>query len=469
MIRFYNTLTHTLQEFEPLKPGHVGLYTCGPTVYSYAHVGNFRTFVWEDLLRRFLELRGYEVRHVMNITDVDDKIIAATLERGEGVEQVTAPFTAAFFADLDRLDIKRAHVYPKATEHVPEMVELIRRLLENGLAYSRDGSIYYRVTGFAEYGRLRGKDLKGLEAGASGRVEADEYEGKDDVRDFALWKGQRPGEPAWEGPEGPGRPGWHIECSAMSMKYLGEGFDIHTGGVDNIFPHHENEIAQSQGATGVPLARYWLHAAHLIVDGEKMSKSRGNFLTLRSLLEKGYEPRELRYMLLSVHYRRVLDLTDESFSGARQNLRRLDDFSVRLDEAEFSRSSAVETAQAVAAAAQRFHESLDDDLNTSGALGALFEMVRVANGALDRGGLGEPEGEVCRGILGAFQQVFGTSLGGSGDELSAELADLVSRREQARTDRQWAEADRLRDELQAAGILVEDTPQGSRWKKISRE
>jgi cysteinyl-tRNA synthetase len=432
-------------------------------------VGNFRTFVWEDLLRRFLELRGFKVHHVMNITDVDDKIIAATLEQGKGVEQVTAPFTAAFFADLDRLGIKRAHVYPKATEHVPEMVALIRRLLENGLAYSRDGSIYYRVTGFSEYGRLSGKDLQGLEAGASGRVEADEYESKDDVRDFALWKAQRPGEPAWEGPEGPGRPGWHIECSAMSMKYLGEAFDIHTGGVDNIFPHHENEIAQSQGATGLPLARYWLHAAHLIVDGEKMSKSRGNFLTLRNLLDKGYEPRELRYMLLSIHYRRVLDLTDESFAGARQNLRRLDDFSERLAQAELSATSPAETAEAVTTAGKRFHDSLDDDLNTSGALGALFELVRVANGAMDRGGLGVAEGATCREILTAFQEVFGTELGGGEEELPASLAALVSQREKARADRQWAEADRLRDELEAAGILVEDTPQGSRWKKISRE
>jgi len=469
MVRFYNTLTHSLQEFEPLEAGRVGLYTCGPTVYSYAHVGNFRTFMWEDLLRRFLEARGYQVRHVMNITDVDDKIIAATLDQGLSIEEVTEPYTQAFFADLDRLGIKRAHVYPKATEHVPEMVALIDRLMEKGLAYSREGSIYYRVTVFPGYGRLSGKDLQGLVAGASGRVEADEYDGKDDVRDFALWKAQRPGEPSWEGPDGPGRPGWHIECSAMSMKSLGEAFDIHTGGVDNIFPHHENEIAQSQGASGLPLARYWLHAAHLIVDGEKMSKSKGNFLTLRDLLDKGYEPRELRYMLLSIHYRRVLDLTDVSFSSARQNLGRLDEFSARLAGAELPAGSDADAGEAVAAAGKRFHESLDDDLNTAGALGALFEMVRVANAALDRGRLGVEDGAACREILSAFQEIFGIELGRGEEDLPADLAALIRRREEARTGRRWEEADRLRDELMAAGIVVEDTPQGSRWKRVPRE
>ncbi len=271
MIRFYNTLRHALQPFEPLQPGKVGLYTCGPTVYSFAHIGNFRTFMWEDLLRRFLEVRGFQVYHVMNITDVDDKIMAATMESGRSLQEITRPLEEAFFRDLETLGIKRAHVYPRATEHIPEMVDLIRRLLAAGLAYERDGSVYYRIAGFKEYGRLSGKDPEGLQAGASGRVEADEYDVKDDVRDFALWKAARPGETTWEGLGNPGRPGWHIECSAMSMKYLGEGFDIHTGGVDNIFPHHENEIAQSQGATGVPLARFWLHASHLIVDGEKLS------------------------------------------------------------------------------------------------------------------------------------------------------------------------------------------------------
>lgn len=469
MIRFYNTLQHALQPFEPLQPGRVGLYTCGPTVYSFAHVGNFRTFIWEDLLRRYLEARGFTVHHVMNITDVDDKIIAASMEKKQTVEEVTRPFEEAFFKDLNVLGILRAHEYPRATEHIPEMVELIARLEAKGLTYESEGSTYYRVTGFSSYGRLSGKDLDGLVAGASGRVESDEYDGKDDVRDFALWKAERPGEAAWDGLHGRGRPGWHIECSAMSMKYLGDGFDIHTGGVDNIFPHHENEIAQSEGATGTPLARYWLHAAHLIVDGEKMSKSKGNFYTLKDLLDEGYEPRELRLMLLAIHYRRVLDLTPETRSGARQNLARLDDFSQRLTEAQTQAGGCQPFTGQVAAAVSRFHDSLDDDLNTSGALGAIFEMVRDANLALDEGRAGADDVAACRGLLDDFQTIFGIQVGRVEEALSEELAALIRQREEARASRQWDVADRLRTELEQKGLIIKDTPKGTTWKRASRE
>jgi len=469
MISFYNTLSHALQPFEPLKEGRVGLYTCGPTVYSFAHIGNFRTFMWEDLLRRFLEARGFAVHHVMNITDVDDKIIAATMDSGGTIQEMTRPFEEAFFHDLDVLGIKRAHVYPRATEHIPEMVNLIDKLLAAGLAYERDGSVYYRIAGFKDYGRLSGKDPEGLQAGASGRVEADEYDGKDDVRDFALWKAQRPGEPAWEGPGHAGRPGWHLECSAMSMKYLGDCFDIHTGGVDNIFPHHENEIAQSQGASGVPLARYWLHAAHLIVDGEKMSKSKGNFFTLKDLLDKGYEPRELRYMLLATHYRRVLDLTGDSFAAARQNLSRLDDFVKRLQRDQVPQGSHPATAAMVDGASRRFHASLDDDLNTAGALGALFEMVRQVNAALDKQQATTQEVAACLTLLADFEAIFGISLGQGEEALAPELAAKIEAREEARAQRRWADADRLRDELAAAGIVVEDTADGTHWKRVPRE
>ena len=469
MIRFYNTLSHALQPFEPLKAGRIGLYTCGPTVYSFAHIGNFRTFMWEDLLRRFLEVRGFTVHHVMNITDVDDKIIAATMDSGGTIQEMTRPFEEAFFHDLDILGIKRAHVYPRATEHIPEMVDLIEKLLAAGLAYERDGSFYYRISGFKDYGRLSGKDPDGLQAGASGRVEADEYDGKDDVRDFALWKAQRPGEPAWEGPGHAGRPGWHLECSAMSMKYLGDSFDIHTGGVDNIFPHHENEIAQSQGASGVPLARYWLHAAHLIVDGEKMSKSKGNFFTLKDLLDKGYEPRELRYMLLSAHYRRVLDLTGDSFAAARQNLSRLDDFVKRLQREQVPQGSHPATAAMVDGATRRFHESLDDDLNTAGALGALFEMVRQVNASMDKQQATTQEVAACLTLLADFEAIFGIPLGQGEEALAPELAAKIEAREEARAERRWADADRLRDELAAAGIVVEDTPAGTHWKRVPRE
>lgn len=469
MIRFYNTLRHALHTFEPLVPGKVGLYTCGPTVYSFAHIGNFRTFMWEDLLRRFLEVRGFQVYHVMNITDVDDKIMAATMARGQTLEEVTRPLEEAFLRDLDTLGMKRAHAYPRATEHIPEMMELIRRLLAAGLAYENEGSVYFRIAGFENYGRLSGKDPEGLLAGASGRVEADEYDGKDDVRDFALWKAARPGETSWEGPGGPGRPGWHIECSAMSMKYLGDCFDIHTGGVDNIFPHHENEIAQSQGATGVPLARYWLHAAHLIVDGEKMSKSRGNFYVLKDLLAQGHEPRELRYMLLSTHYRRVLDLTRDSFSTARQNLARLDDFVQRLDREQVSQGSNPATAAVVDGAARRFNDSLDDDLNTAGALGALFEMVRQVNAALDRQQVATDEVAACLALLAEFEAIFGISLGRGEAALEPELMARIEAREEARAERRWADADRLRDELEAAGVVLEDTPTGTQWKRVPRE
>jgi cysteinyl-tRNA synthetase len=464
MIRFYNTLTRSLVPFEPLAPGQVGLYTCGPTVYDFAHIGNFRTFIWEDLLRRFLEARGLEVRHVMNITDVDDKIIARAVEKKADLRTVTAPYEDAFFQDLDTLNVLRAHVYPRATEHVPEMLGLIDRLKSQGLVYEREGSVYYRIAGFADYGRLSGKDPGELRAGASGRVDADSYD-KDDVRDFALWKAARPGEPSWEGPAGPGRPGWHIECSAMSMKYLGDSFDIHTGGVDNIFPHHENEIAQSQGATGLPLARYWLHAAHLIVEGEKMSKSLGNFRTLRELLDEGHEPRTLRYFLLSSHYRRVLDLGAQSLATARQSLERLDDFVARLEEGRSAGKGDPRIKSGIAEATNRFHDCLDDDLNTAGALGALFEMVRDMNTSLDRQVAGSDEIGAALALLSDFETVFGIPLGREKEQLTAEEADLVQGREEARRNRDYAEADRIRDQLLERGIVLEDTPSGTRWKR----
>ncbi len=467
MIRFHNTLTRSSEPFEPRVAGKVGLYTCGPTVYSHAHIGNFRTFVWEDLLRRFLEARGFAVDHVMNITDVDDKIIAAAVERKASLEEVTSPFTEAFFEDLDRLGIKRARVFPRATEHVPDMVSLIQRLEAAGLTYGSEGSVYYRIARFPGYGRLSGKDPADLVAGASGRVDADEYS-KDDVRDFALWKAARPGEPAWDAPFGRGRPGWHIECSAMSMRYLGESFDIHTGGVDNIFPHHENEIAQSEAATGQPLARYWLHAAHLIVGGEKMSKSRGTFFTLRDLLDRGEEARSLRYLLLSVHYRRVLDLTDESMAAARQNLARLDDFAHRLAEAAPAAAGDPRAQAAVTAAARRFHASLDDDLNTSGALGALFELVRETNAALDGEQAGAEAMAAALALLSDFEAIFGIRLGRAGESLSGEEEALLRTREDARSRKDYGAADAARARLLELGIVLEDTPGGTRWKRVRR-
>ncbi len=328
--RFFNTLTRGLEPLEPREPGKVGFYSCGPTVYGHAHIGNLRTFLFEDLLRRALRHLGYEVTQVMNLTDVDDKTIKGAMAEGVGLDEHTAPFIESFFRDLDRLHVERAEQYPRATRHVAEMIQLIERLEATGATYAADGSVYFRITADEDYGRLSGFDLDQMRQGE--RVADDDYD-KEDVRDFVLWKGAKPGEPSWESPWGPGRPGWHIECSAMSMKYLGESFDIHSGGVDNIFPHHENEIAQSETATGKPFARLWLHSKHLIVDGEKMSKSLGNFYTLDDLLARGADLRAVRYLFLSVNYRKKLNFTFDSLADAGAALRRVDEMRFRLGHA----------------------------------------------------------------------------------------------------------------------------------------
>jgi len=327
-LRFWNTMTRRLDEFQPLEPGRVGLYTCGPTVYDFAHLGNFRAYIFEDLLRRYLEYSGFQVTQVMNITDIDDKTIRRSREEGLSLTDYTRRYEKAFYEDRDALRIKPAAFYPRATDHIPEMVELVRRLEAGGFAYRKDGSIYFSIEKFPGYGRLAGIEAGALKAGV--RVDSDEYE-KEDVRDFVLWKESKPGEPVYETTLGPGRPGWHLECSAMSMKYLGETFDIHTGGVDNIFPHHENEIAQSEAATGRPFARYFLHCAHLMVEGEKMAKSKGNFYTLRDLLARGHDPVAVRALLLAVHYRSPLNFTFDGLAAAGRSVERIQGFYRRLD------------------------------------------------------------------------------------------------------------------------------------------
>jgi len=461
-LRFYNTLTRSVDEFVPLRPGEVGLYTCGPTVYDFAHIGNFRTYLWEDLLRRHLEFRGHRVTQVMNLTDVDDKTIAGALRQGVRLDDYTRTFIDAFFEDLDTLGIQRAAVYPQATQHVDEMVRLILRLREKGCLYESKGSIYFRIETFPAYGRLSGLDPGSAEA-ARARVEADEYD-KDNPRDFAVWKMRRGDEPAWTTEVGDGRPGWHLECSAMSMKYLGETFDIHTGGVDNIFPHHENEIAQSEGATGKPFVRHWLHAAHLIVDGEKMSKSKGNFYTLRDLMARGYHPRPIRYLLLSAHYRKQLNFTFEGLAQACSALDRLDDLAYRLEHESLADGENPGLSAAADRARDAMLESLDNDLNTAAALGHLFDLVREANSALDAGAAKRQDAQRVRDVLGAFESIFGVRLGAEAT-LEAEVASLVDRRQKARAARDWATADSIRDELQKRGIVLEDTPQGVRWKR----
>ncbi|MGC8762413.1 MAG: cysteine--tRNA ligase [Acidobacteriota bacterium] len=461
MIRFTNTLTRRLEPFEPLEPGFVKMYTCGPTVYDVAHIGNFRTFCAEDLLKRFLLWEGFRVLHVKNLTDIDDKTIARANAEGVPLKVLTDRYAALFFEDMATLRCLPADVYPRATEHIPEMLEMVAALERNGHTYVREGSVYFRVASLPEYGCLCTVDLSGNLDGA--RVDSDSYD-KESARDFVLWKAAKPGEPFWESPWGPGRPGWHLECSAMSRKYLGEVFDIHSGGVDLVFPHHENEIAQSRGASGKAPVRYWLHVEHLLVNGEKMSKSLGNFFTLRDLLERGADPMALRYLLLSVPYRRSLNFTFEGLDAAKSALGRIRDFARRLGEERPAGGDSPGGESPLAAHRRRFREALEDDLNTAVALSALFDGVRAANAALDRKELDRDGFEAARGLLQDFEAVFGIPA----EEkvlLDAEVEALIQRRQEARKARDFAEADRIRDLLKARGILLEDTPQGVRWKR----
>jgi cysteinyl-tRNA synthetase len=460
-MQIHDTLTGRLQTFEPRERDHVRVYTCGPTVYDYAHIGNFRTYVWEDLLRRtFLHL-GFRVTQVMNITDVEDKIIAKSIATRSPLDEVTRPFIDAFFEDLDALRIERAEHYPRATEHIPEMIDLARRLEAAGHTYMSQGSLYFRISSFSGYGRLSHLDKREIRVGA--RVDSDEYE-KQDARDFVLWKGCREGEPFWESPFGRGRPGWHLECSAMSMKYLGESFDLHTGGVDNIFPHHENEIAQSEAATGAPFVRYWMHAAHLMVDGEKMSKSKGNFHTLRDLLSSGHDPRAIRYLLLSAHYRSPLNFTLTALGQAGAELQRIDDFLARLDREPAVDGSDPDLHARLEAAADEFRNALASDLNISGALGVVFRVVRDAHAVMDRNELTATGRDALRALFGGFDAVLGV-FEKKTEMLDGEVEDLIAKRTAARKSRDFAEADRIRHLLADRGILLEDTPQGVRWKR----
>ena len=457
-IRFHNTMTRRVEPFHPMVEGEIRMYTCGPTVYDYAHIGNFRAYVWEDTLRRFLKSRGFRVTQVMNITDVDDKTIRAAAANGVTLDEYTRTYIDAFFEDLDALNIERAEVYPRATRHIPEMVELCHRLIERKHTYESQGSIYFRIASFAGYGKLSHIDMAGILPGA--RVESDEYE-KDDLRDFVLWKARKEGEPSWTTALGEGRPGWHLECSAMSMKYLGETFDIHTGAVDNIFPHHENEVAQSEAATSEPFVRHWMHCEHLIVDGEKMSKSKGNFHTLRDLLARQLEARAIRYFLQTAHYRKQINFTIEGVSQASAALMRLDDFADRLEREPAGTGG--QLTQSLARHRERFDAALDDDLNTPEALAAAFDMLREANTAFDRGEGTAAERFATAGFFENVRYVFGITR--PTVDLTGEIEEMIRKREEARRGRNFAAADRIRQELLDRGVLLEDTPQGVRWKK----
>ena len=470
-VKFFNTLGRRLEPFEPLEPGKVGIYTCGPTVYNTVHIGNLRTFLFEDLLCRSLRFLGFEVTQIMNLTDVDDKTIRGAFEKGLALDVYTAPFIASFAADLATLNVVPAAAYPRATHYIDGMQAIITRLLAAGFAYESDGSVWFRIAADDDYGKLSG--FKKDEARVGERVASDEYE-TEDVRDFVLWKGAKPGEPSWPSPWGPGRPGWHIECSAMSAAFLGETFDIHCGGVDNLFPHHENEIAQSESANGVPFVRTWLHSEHLIVDGQKMSKSLGNFYTLSDLLARGISPRALRYLLISVHYRQKLNFTFAGLDGARAALIRLDDFIDRVEHAAVAPQEEEELSVKVETLVSGFSAGLADDLNVSAALACLFDFVREVNGMIDRRELdaGDPERVIAAlrlvdQALGVIFMPWGT-VAASGSDTSpsdAEIEAAIAARVAARAARNFAESDRIRDDLAARGVVLEDSPQGTRWKR----
>ncbi|MBW7907614.1 MAG: cysteine--tRNA ligase [Kiritimatiellae bacterium] len=462
-LQFYNTMSRSLEEFRPMEAGRVRMYTCGPTVYNRAHIGNFRAYVFEDLLRRHLKASGYALTHVMNLTDVDDKTIRTSLAEGLPLKDFTKRYIDGFFEDIAALNIERAEHYPAATDYIPEMIELIQALLDKGVAYaSEDGSIYFSIEKFPEYGRLAHLDRAGLRPGA--RVAQDEFE-KEDAADFALWKAwsEKDGDVAWDAPWGRGRPGWHIECSAMSMKYLGPSFDIHCGGVDNIFPHHECEIAQSESATGKPFVRYWLHCAHLVVDGKKMSKSLGNFFTLGDLLGEGFSGREIRYQLLATHYRQTLNFTREGLLAARAALVRVDEFSDRLRQRAGS-VVAGERPEWASAGLAAFRAAMDHDLNVSEGLAALFDMLRAGNKGLDGGEISPAGAAAALGVLVELDNVLGV-LKPAGVEADADVLALVEQRQAARAAKQWAESDRLRDEIASRGWVVQDSAQGPKLRR----
>jgi cysteinyl-tRNA synthetase len=462
MIKFFNTLTKKKEEFLPVEDNIVKMYTCGPTVYDLAHIGNFRAYVFEDLLHRYLEFRNYKVIRVMNITDVDDKTIKGARENGVSLREYTDKYIKIFIEDMETLRLKKPDFMPRATEHIKEMVELIKKLLEKGYAYYKDGSIYFSISKFPSYGKLSGIDKSKVKIGA--RVDVDEYE-KEDLRDFVLWKKAKEDEGVWWETEiGKGRPGWHIECSAMSMKYLGETFDIHTGGVDNIFPHHENEIAQSEAATGKKFVNYWLHCAHLLVNGEKMSKSKGNFYTLRDLLNKGYNPVAIRYLLLSTHYRDPLNFTENSLKQAENTVKNYNDFykGLNICAGEIYNE---EIKKEIEKARNGFIESLDDDLNISGASSSIFNLIKKVNIFFSKGEIGRKNVIEIKEFLEDIDNVL-CILEKKEENLPEDILNLIKEREKARKEKDFKKADLIREKLKEKGIILEDTPYGTRWKRI---
>jgi cysteinyl-tRNA synthetase len=461
-LRFFNTLTRNKEEFYTIHPGEVRMYTCGPTVYDFAHIGNFRAYVFGDILHRYLVYKNYRVTYVMNITDVDDKTISGSQKEGITLNEYTKIFRDAFFDDLKSLNIKPAQIYPEATAHIKEMVELVKTLLAKGYAYANEGSTYYRIESFSPYGKLSHMDKSGLKAGA--RVVSDEYE-KEQVADFALWKGwdEKDGGVFWDTEVGKGRPGWHIECSAMSMKYLGNHFDIHTGGVDLIFPHHENEIAQSEASTGENFVNFWLHNEHLMVEGRKMAKSFGNFYTLRDLLKKGYNPIAIRYLLLATHYRQQLNFTFDGLEAAKNALQRLYDFTDNLKRTKGEQDNP-EIKPLIRKANEDFEMAMDDDLNTSEALGVLFTLIKDTNRLTDERKISRSDADLVLEMIHRFDSVLGLM---KREELilDEEVKALIEKRIQARKEKDFKLADQIRKDLEEKGIVLEDTSDGTKWKR----
>jgi len=492
-LRLFNTLSGKVEEFKPLENNVVKMYACGPTVYDYGHIGNFRTFIAVDILRRFLRQSGYTMRHVMNITDVDDKIIRNSARAGVKVNEYTRKYERAFLEDVDTLNIEKPEYLVRATENIPDMAKFIEELAEKGYAYrAEDGSFYFRIAKFPEYGKLSKKDFAGMEVGA--RVDVDEYE-KDNARDFALWKAPKPGEQAWDTVIGLGRPGWHIECSVMSMKILGETLDLHAGGEDLIFPHHENEIAQSESQTGKPFSRFWFHARFLLVEGEKMSKSLGNFYTLRDLILMGHKPSSIRYLLASNPYRTQLNFTFDGLKQAANSVERLRNFKLRLSTGQFAAGPAGKVSALAQDAIRGMREALEDDLNTAQALAAMFDLVRATNAAADAGEMTQGDVPAIMQALEKFDEIFAVlkdddaakverALAWAKEEgrlkdaspevievaksaaiSDADVEQLIAERQQAKKARDFARADAIRDQLAAAGIILEDTKNGVRWRR----
>ena len=463
-LRLYNTLTQQVEPFTPADGKTVRMYTCGPTVYNFVHIGNLRTFMFQDLLRRWLRAQGWTLNHVMNITDVEDKIIRNAVEQQKTIAEYTSVYEKAFLDDIRTLRIEIPERLVRATEHIPQMVALIAGLESKGFTYDTDGSVYYRIANFPQYGKLSHKDFSGIRAGA--RVDVDEYD-KDDARDFVLWKARKEGEPSWQTSVGDGRPGWHIECSAMAMTYLGETLDIHTGGVDLIFPHHENEIAQSEALTGKPFARFWLHSEHLMVEGQRMAKSLGNFYTLRDLLERGYKPETIRYLLLSQPYRSKLNFTFDGLKAAETAVERLRNYKLRLDTASFPEGAGDSITGCTEKSRQRFVDALNDDLNTAEALASVFEFVRDTNSAMDSGEFKTGNVGPALALLEQFDSVFDVFKAGAAETAisETEIEKRIAERAAAKRARNFARADEVRKELLEQGVILEDTKDGVRWKR----